>query len=341
MPILQMREALRQAMSEEMRRDPTVFLMGEEVAYYDGAYKVSQGMLHEFGPDRVVDTPISENGFAGLGIGAAMAGMRPIIEFMTYNFSLVAYDQVINNAARIYQMSAGQYRVPIVFRGANGAAENLASQHSTAVESLYSHFPGLKVVCPATPYDAKGLLKTAIRDDNPVIFLESEMLYGLRGEVPTEEYLLPLGVADVKRPGQDVLLVTWGRQVHTCLKAAEQLAAEGIDAMVLDLRSLRPLDHDAIFAAVARTHRVVVVQEGFPFAGVGAEIAARIQESCFDHLDAPVLRVTNRDVPMPYATGLEAQVIITPERIAAAVRRVTGRPPAAPASPAVPPAGGS
>lgn len=325
MPVIQMREAIRQAMAEEMRRDPAVFLMGEEVAYYDGAYKVSQGMLEEFGPDRVVDTPIAENGFAGLGIGAAMAGMRPIIEFMTFNFSLVAYDQVINNAARIYQMSAGQYRVPIVFRGPNGYAENLASQHSTAVESLYAHFPGLKVVAPSTPYDAKGLLKSAIRDDNPVIFLESELMYGVKGEVPAEEYLIPLGKADLKRDGEHLTLVTWGKQVQNSLKAAELLQAEGISAQVLDLRSLRPLDHDALFGAVAKTHRAVVVQEGFSFAGMGAEIAARLQESCFDLLDAPVLRVTNRDLPQPYATNLEKLVIITPERIVETARRVMGR----------------
>jgi pyruvate dehydrogenase E1 component beta subunit len=325
MPVLQMREALRRAMVEEMRRDPNVFLMGEEVAYYDGAYKVSQGMLEEFGPERIVDTPISENGFAGLGIGAAMGGMRPIIEFMTWNFSLVAYDQVINSAARIYQMSAGQYRVPIVFRGPNGAAENLASQHSTSVESLYAHFPGLKVVSPSTPHDACGLLKSAIRDDNPVCFLESEMMYGFKGEVPAEEYLIPLGKADLKRDGTDVTIITWGKQVHTCLAAATELEKQGVSAQVLDLRSLRPLDHEAIFGAVAKTHRVVIVQEGFTFAGMGAEIAARIQESCFDLLDAPVLRVTNRDVPMPYSPVLEKNVIITPERIVETTRRVVGR----------------
>jgi pyruvate dehydrogenase E1 component beta subunit len=325
MAVIAMREAIRQAMTEEMRRDERVFLMGEEVAYYDGAYKVSQGMLEEFGAERVVDTPIAENGFAGLGIGAAMAGMRPIIEFMTFNFSLVAYDQVINNASKVYQMSAGQYRVPIVFRGPNGSAENLGSQHSTSVDSLYAHFPGLKVVCPSTPADAKGLLKAAIRDDNPVIFLESEMMYGMKGDVPDGEHLVPLGVGEVKRPGKDVTLVSWGRPVHTCLKAAEALATEGVDARVLDLRSLRPLDHALLFRCVAETHRVVIVQEGYPFAGVGAEIAARIQESCFDHLDGPVLRVTNRDIPMPYATNLEKLAVITPERVVEAARRVTGR----------------
>lgn len=325
MPVLQMREAIRRAMVEEMRRDARVFLMGEEVAYYDGAYKVSQGMLEEFGPERVVDTPIAENGFAGLGIGAAMAGMRPIIEFMTFNFSLVAYDQVVNNAARIYQMSAGQYRVPIVFRGANGSAENLASQHSTSVESIYGHFPGLKVVAPSTPHDAVGLLKSAIRDDNPVIFLESEMMYGLKGEVPAEEYLIPLGKADLKRDGTDVTLITWSRQVHTCLAAAAELEKQGISAQVLDLRSLRPLDHEAVFGCVAKTHRVVIVQEGFPWAGAGAELIARIQESCFDLLDGPVRRVTNRDVPMPYASNLERLVVITVERVVEAAVAAVGR----------------
>ncbi len=325
MPIVTIREALRQAMSEEMRRDPTVFLMGEEVAQYDGAYKVSQGMLDEFGPDRVVDTPIAENGFAGLGVGAAMAGMRPIIEFMTFNFSLVAFDQVINSAAKIYQMSAGQYRCPIVFRGPNGHAENLGGQHSTSADSLFAHFPGLKVVSVSTPHDAKGLLKTAIRDDNPVVFFESELMYGFKGEIPEGEYTIPFGLADMKREGTDVTLISWGKPVHTCLKAAETLAAEGISAQVLDLRSLRPLDHDAIFNAVAKTHRVVVVQEGHLYAGVAAEISARITESCFDLLDAPVLRVTNRDVVQPYATNLERLVVIDAGRVVEAVHRVMGR----------------
>ena len=325
MALMTMREALRQAMSEEMRRDPTVFLMGEEVAQYDGAYKVSQGMLAEFGPDRVVDTPIAENGFAGLGVGAAMAGMRPIIEFMTFNFSLVAFDQVINSAAKLYQMSGGQYPCPIVFRGPNGHAENLAAQHSTSADSIFAHFPGLKVVSPCTPAEAKGMLKTAIRDDNPVIFFESEMHYSLKGEVPDGEHLIPFGVADTKREGTDLTLISWGKPVHTCLRAAEDLAKEGISAAVLDLRSLRPLDHDAIFNAVAKTHRVVVVQEGHLFAGVAAEISARIMESAFDHLDAPVLRVTNRDVPQPYATNLEKLVVIDASRIVEAARRVMGR----------------
>lgn len=321
---IQIREALRQAMSEEMRRDPGVFLMGEEVAQYNGAYKVSQGMLEEFGPDRIVDTPISEGGFAGLGIGAAMVGMRPIIEFMTWNFSLVAYDQVVNSAAKIFQMSAGQYRVPMVFRGPNGNAENLAAQHSTSVDSLYAHFPGLKVVTYATAYDAKGLLKSAIRDDNPVCFLESEMTYGMKGEVPDGEYLIPLGKADIKRVGTDVTVVTWGKQVFNCEAAAAALAKEGISVEILDLRSLRPLDHEALFSSVARTGRCVVVHEGHLFAGVGAEIAARLQEHVFDYLRAPVVRVTNRDVPQPYASVLEREVVPNPDRIARAVRRVLG-----------------
>lgn len=321
---IQIREALRQAMSEEMRRDPSIFLMGEEVAQYNGAYKVSQGMLQEFGPERVVDTPISEGGFAALGIGAAMAGMRPIIEFMTWNFSFVAYDHVVNSAAKIFQMSAGQYPLPLVFRGPNGAAENLAAQHSTAVESLYAHFPGLKVVTYATAYDAKGLLKSAIRDNNPVCFLESELTYGMKGEVPDEEYLIPLGRADIKAEGSDITLVTWGKQVFTCLAAVEQLRARGVSAELVDLRSIRPLDHDTLLGSVAKTGRCVVVQEGFPFAGVGAEIAALVQEHCFDSLDAPVLRVTNRDVPQPYATNLEKLVIPSAERVVEAAARTLG-----------------
>ncbi len=322
---LQVREALRRAMVEEMRRDESVFLMGEEVAYYDGAYKVSQGMLAEFGEKRVIDTPISENGFCGLGIGAAMAGLRPIIEIMTWNFSFVAFDQLVNNAAKIYQMTGGQYHVPIVFRGPTGAAENLAAQHSMAVESLYAHFPGLKVVSVSTPRDAYGLLKSAIRDDNPVCFMEAELLYALKGEVPDEEFTIPLGVADIKRDGTDVVLVSWNKQVHNCLAAAEALRSEGISAMVLDLRTLRPLDEKLLFESVARTGRCVIVQEGYPFAGVAAEISARVQEACFDALDAPILRVTNRDVPQPYATNLEKLVLPSVDRIVEAARHVCHR----------------
>jgi pyruvate dehydrogenase E1 component beta subunit len=325
MAVLQLREALRRAMVEEMRRDDRVFLMGEEVAYYDGAYKVSQGMLHEFGERRVIDTPIAENGFCGLGVGAAMAGLRPIIELMTWNFSLVAYDQLINNAAKIYQMTAGGYRVPIVFRGPTGAAEALGSQHSQSLESIYAHFPGMKVVSVCTPYDAYGLLKSAIRDDNPVIFMESELLYSYKGEVPDEEFLIPLGKADLKRDGTDVTLITWNKPLLACIEAAAQLEKEGISAQILDLRTIRPLDEPLMYACVAKTHRAVVVQEGFPFAGVGAEIAARIQEACFDALDAPVLRVTNRDVNQPYNTHLEKLVMPSVERIVAAAKAVCGR----------------
>ena len=322
---LQIREALRRAMVEEMRRDDRIFLMGEEVAHYKGAYKVSQGMLEEFGPHRVVDTPISEGGFSGIGVGAAMVGMRPIIEFMTWNFSLVAYDQIINSAAKIYQMSGGQVRVPVVFRGPNGAAENLGAQHSTSVDSLYAHFPGLKVVTYADAHDAYGLLKAAIRDDNPVCFLESEMTYGLKGEVPDEEFIIPLGQANVRRSGADVTIVSWGKPVLWLQDTVAQLVEQGVDVEFIDLRSLRPLDHKTLFGSVAKTGRCVVVHEGHLFAGVGAEIAARLQEACFDHLQAPVLRVTGRDVPQPYATNLEKLVMPSTERVIDAVQRVLGR----------------
>jgi pyruvate dehydrogenase E1 component beta subunit len=302
-------------MTEEMEKDESIFLIGEEVAQYNGAYKVSQGMLEQFGPSRVVDTPISEAGFAGLGIGAAMVGMRPIVEFMTWNFSLVAYDQIINTAAKTFQMSAGQYPLPMVFRAPNGQAENLAAQHSTSVESLYAHFPGLKVVTYATPDDAYGLLKTAIRDNNPVIFLESEMTYGMKGEVPDEEYTIPFGKARVRRTGSDITIVTWGKQVFRVMEAVKQLEAQGFDPEVLDLRSIRPLDQDAIFNSVAKTGRCLVTHEGHIFAGVGAEIVAQVQNACFSYLAAPILRVTNRDVPQPYATVLEQEVNPNPARI--------------------------
>jgi len=322
---LQIREALRRAMVEEMRRDDRIFLMGEEVAHYKGAYKVSEGMLPEFGPHRVVDTPISEGGFAGLGVGAAMVGMRPIIEFMTWNFSLVAYDQIINSAAKIYQMSGGQLNVPVVFRGPNGAAENLGAQHSTSVDSLYAHFPGLKVVTYADAHDAYGLLKAAIRDDNPVCFLESEMTYGIKGDVPDEEFIIPLGQANVRRSGADVTLVSWGKPVLWLQDTVAQLVKQGVDVEFIDLRSLRPLDHKTLFTSVAKTGRCVIVHEGHLFAGVGAEIAARIQESCFDYLEAPVLRVASRDVPQPYATNLEKLVLPSNDRVVDAIQRVLGR----------------
>lgn len=325
MAVLQLREALRRAMNEEMRRDESIFLMGEEVAYYDGAYKVSQGMLAEFGERRIIDTPIAENGFCGIGIGAAMAGLRPIIELMTWNFSLVAYDQIINSAAKIYQMTAGEYHVPIVFRGPTGAAENLGSQHSQSLESIFAHFPGLVVISVADPRDAYGLLKSAIRDNNPVIFMESELLYSIKGEVEDEEFLIPIGKAALKRDGTDVTLVTYNKMTYTCMEAAEQLEKEGISAQVLDLRTIRPLDEEALYECVSKTHRMVVVQEGFPYAGIGAEIAARVQEACFDQLDAPVLRVTNRDINQPYATNLEQLVLPTVERIVESVRQVCSR----------------
>lgn len=312
-------------MTEEMRRDERVFLMGEEVAYYDGAYKVSQGMLKEFGEKRIIDTPIAENGFVGLGVGAAMAGLRPIIEVMTWNFSLVAYDQIVNGAAKIFQMTAGEYSVPMVIRGANGAAENLGSQHSQALESIFAHFPGLHVVSTATPADAYGLLKSAIRDPNPVIFMESELHYGHKGEVPDEETLIPLGVAKLVRDGTDVTLVSWNKQVFNCELAAAELAKQGISAQVLDLRTIRPLDEKALFDAIGKTHRMVVVQEGFPYAGVGAEIAARVQEGAFDALDAPVLRITNRDINQPYASNLEQLVMPSVRRIVDAARAVVNR----------------
>jgi pyruvate dehydrogenase E1 component beta subunit len=321
---LSFREALREAMSEEMERDPAIVLMGEEVGHYNGAYKVSEGMLERFGENRVVDTPIAETGFAGVGIGAAMVGLRPIVEFMTWNFSLVAYDQLVNNAAKLRYMTNGQFTLPIVFRGPSGAAHALGAQHSQAVESLYAHVPGLKVVVPSTPGDAKGLLKASIRDDNPVCFLESEVMYSLKGEVPGGEHVIPLGVADVKRPGDDLTIVTWGKMVHTALKAAEELAGEGVEAEVLDLRTVRPLDTEAVLASVRRTHRVLVVQEGWPFAGVAAEIITLVVREAFDDLDAPPDRITNLDVPMPYATNLEQLVLPSVARIVDAARALTG-----------------
>jgi pyruvate dehydrogenase E1 component beta subunit len=323
--ILSFREALREAMSEEMERDPNIFLMGEEVGHYNGAYKVSEGMLERFGERRVIDTPIAETGFAGIGVGAAMVGLRPIIEFMTWNFSLVAADQLISNAAKLRYMSNGQFSCPVVFRGPGGAAHALAAQHSQALESLWAHVPGLKVVIPSIPADAKGLLKASIRDDNPIVFIESEVMYALKGPVPEGEHVVPLGVAEVKRPGRDVSLITWGRMLHTTLKAVEALAAEGIEAEVIDVRTIRPLDEATILDSVRKTHRCVLVQEGWPFSGVGAEIVARVTQAAFDHLDAPPERVTNLDVPMPYARNLEDLVLPSPERVIAAVHRCLGR----------------
>ena len=321
MPVISMREALNQAMREEMERDASVFIMGEEVGHYNGAYKVTQGLLQRFSERRVVDAPIAEMGFAGIGVGAAMVGLRPIIEFMTFNFSLVAIDQIINNAAKIFQMSGGQYNIPMVFRGPSGSAVQVGSQHSQALESFYAHVPGLKVVIPSTAYDAKGLLKTSIRDDNPVVFMEGETLYGMTWEVPQEEYTIPLGVGDVKREGQHVTLVAWSRMVHTCLDAAKALAKDGIEAEVVDPRTLRPLDHGIIVDSVKKTGRCVIAEVGWPVAGFGAEIAYRVQRECLDYLDAPVERVCSDDVPMPYAKNLEDEVQPQVKDVVAAVRR--------------------
>jgi pyruvate dehydrogenase E1 component beta subunit len=322
MPVLTYRDALNQALREEMARDPNVFLMGEEVGVYQGAYKVSRGLLEEFGPNRVVDTPITELGFAGVGVGAAMVGLRPIIEFMTWNFALLAVDQIVNAAAKMRYMSGGQVGVPIVFRGPAGAALQLAAQHSQCFEAMYAHIPGLKVLMPATPADAKGLLKSAIRDDDPVVFMEGEMLYNNKGDVPEGEHLVPIGQADLKRTGEHVSLICYGKTVAQCLKAADLLDAEGISAEVLDLRTIRPLDLEAILASVTKTHRAVVAEEGWHFAGAGAQVVDEIQKQIFDELDAPVLRVTGADVPMPYNKVLEKAAKVSPEKIAGAAKKV-------------------
>jgi pyruvate dehydrogenase E1 component beta subunit len=325
MKTLRFREALREAMMEEMERDERVFLMGEEVGYYQGAYKVSEGMLDKFGPKRVIDTPIAEGGFAGIGIGAAMVGLRPIVEFMTWNFSAIAFDQILNNAAKVRQMSGGQLRCPIVFRGPNASARQVGSQHSQAMEHFYAHVPGLKVVAPAYPADAKGLMKTAIRDDNPVLVMESETLYGVKGEVPEGEHLVPFGVANVVRRGKDCTIAAYSRMTLVAMEAADLLSKKGIDVEVIDLRSLRPLDEDTLAQSVRRTHRCVVVHEGWAYGGVGAEIADRIQRLCFDDLDAPILRVTTLDVPMPYSAKLEQACVPQPDRVAATVERLVQR----------------
>ena len=325
MAILSMREALNQAMREEMRRDASVFLLGEEVGAYQGAYKITQGLLQEFGEWRVRDTPIAEEAIAGIAVGAAFIGLRPIAEMMTFNFSILALDQIVNHAAKYRYMSGGQIRCPLVLRGPSGAAAQVAAQHSQALESWYAHVPGLVVVMPSTAKDAKGLLKSAIRDDNPVIFMENEVLYNLKGEVPDEEYHVPLGLGDVKREGRDVTLVAWSRQVVTALETARRLAEEGIEAEVVDPRTLRPLDEDLIFDSVRKTGRCVVVEEGWPVAGFGAEIADRVQRECFDSLDAPILRVTSADVPMPYSKVLEKAYLPGPEKVVEAVKKVLYR----------------
>jgi len=318
------RQALNEALAEEIERDPNVFLMGEEVAEYNGAYKVSQGLLDRFGPTRIIDTPISENGFAGLGIGAAMVGLRPIVEFMTFSFSLVAFDQIVNNAPNMLTMSGGQFNIPITFRGPNGPAHQLGATHSHATECLYANVPGLKICTPATPRDAKGLLKTAVRDNNPVLVLETELFYSHKGlvEPPEQELLIPLGQAEIKREGKDVTIVCYAQTLPMALTAAEQLARDKIDAEVLDLRSIKPLDLPAVLNSVSKTHRVVIAEQDRPFCGLGAEISFRIQSEIFDELDAPVLRVAQEEVPMPYNETLEKAVLPNAEKIIAAVKKI-------------------
>ncbi len=327
MAVTTYRDALNQALAEEMRRDPDVFLMGEEVGAYQGAYKISRGLLEEFGEWRVRDVPIAELGFTGLGVGAAMVGLRPVIEFMTWSFALLAIDGIVNAAAKMRYMSGGQFKIPITFRGPSGAANQLAATHSQALESWYAHVPGLKVVSPATARDAKGLLKTAIRDDDPIVFLEGELLYATKDDVPEDDdFLIPLGAADVKRPGEDVTIVAYSRPLHSALKAADTLEAEhGISAEVIDPRTLRPMDIDSILDSVRKTNRCVIVEEGWPVCGVGAQIVDDIQREAFDHLDAPVLRVTGADAPQPYAQNLEQLAFPSPEHIVTAARRACYR----------------
>jgi pyruvate dehydrogenase E1 component beta subunit len=322
---LMYREALNQALAEEMERDANVFLIGEEVGRYNGAFKVSQGLLDRFGSARIIDAPISELGFTGMAVGSAMVGLRPVVEMMTWNFAILAMDQIVNNAAKLRHMSGGQLRCPIVFRGPGGAGGRLSSQHSQALEANYAHFPGLKVVAPATPADAKGLLKAAIRDENPVIMIEGERLYSVKGEVPEGEHVVPIGKADVKRQGTDVSLITWSRMYYFCEEAAQQLEKEGISVEILDLRTLRPLDEEAILATVRKTNRAVIVEEGWPLAGVGAQVVDILQSQAFDELDAPVLRVTGLDVNMSYAANLENAIQPDAPKIVAAVKKVLYR----------------
>jgi pyruvate dehydrogenase E1 component subunit beta len=323
MTVMSYREALNMALREEMNRDPRVFVMGEEVGLYDGAYKVTQGLLKDYGPKRVVDTPIAESGFTGIGIGAAMVGLRPVVEMMTFNFALLALDQIVNSAAKLHYMSGGQYHVPIVIRGPGGPAHQLAAQHSQSMESYFYHVPGLKVVRPSTPADAKGLLKSSIRDDNPVIFIESETLYNIKGEVPDDpDFVIPLGQAIVRREGTDVTVVAYMGMMYRAMEAAEELEKEGISVEIVDPRTLRPMDTDTIIGSVRKTHRAVVVEAGAGFAGMGSEIAAFITESAFDDLDAPVERVTGASAPMPYARNLEKAKTPTKEKIMEAIRKV-------------------
>ena len=322
MKTIQFRQAIAEAMSEEMRRDDTIYLMGEEVAEYNGAYKASKGMLDEFGAKRVIDTPISELGFSGIGVGSTMTGNRPIIEYMTFNFALVGIDQIINNAAKIRQMSGGQFPCPIVFRGPTGSAGQLAATHSQAFESWYANCPGLKVIVPSNPYDAKGLLKSAIRDDDPVIFMESEQMYGDKGEVPEGEYTLPIGVAEIKRSGKDVTLVSFGKILKEALHAAEELAKEGIDCEVIDLRTIRPLDYDTIFESVKKTNRLVILEESWPFGNISTEITYQVQNQIFDYLDAPVEKIITADTPAPYSPVLLKEWLPDYKDVIKAIKRV-------------------
>ena len=319
---IQFREALREAMTEEMRRDASVFLMGEEVAEYNGAYKVSQGMLDEFGPERVIDTPIAELGFGGIAVGASANGLRPIVEFMTFNFSLVGIDQIINNAAKIRQMSGGQFKCPIVFRGPTGSAGQLAATHSQAFESWYANCPGLKVIVPSNPYDAKGLLKSAIRDNDPVIFMESEQMYGDKGEVPEEEYLIPIGKAEVKITGKDVTLVSFGKILKVAMNAAIELEKEGVSVELVDLRTVRPIDYDTVINSVKKTNRLVIVEEAWPLASISTEITYKVQKDAFDFLDAPIIRITTADTPLPYANSLIEASLPSVAKIIKAVKEV-------------------
>ena len=320
MKTVQFREALREAMNEEMRKDENVFLLGEEVAEYNGAYKVSQGMLDEFGPKRVIDTPIAELGFTGIAVGASMMGLRPIVEFMTWNFAILAADQIINSAAKMLQMSGGQYHCPIVFRGGNGTAGQLAATHSQSFEAFYAHVPGLKVITPSTPYDAKGLLKAAIRDNDPVVFLESEKMYGDKGEIPEGEYIIPIGVADIKRKGTDVTIVSFGKIMKVAHEAAEALAKEGISCEIIDLRTVRPIDYACIVDSVKKTNRCVVLEESWPLASISSEIAYHLQRYAFDHLDAPVMRVTQSDTPFAFSPTLIEEALPNAGRLINAVK---------------------
>ena len=322
MKTVQFREALREAMTEEMRADSSVFLLGEEVAEYNGAYKVSQGMLDEFGPKRVIDTPIAELGFAGIAVGASMKGLRPIVEFMTWNFAILAADQIINSAAKMLQMSGGQYNCPIVFRGGNGTAGQLAATHSQSFEAFYAHVPGLKVITPSNPYDAKGLLKAAIRDNDPVVFLESEKMYGDKGEIPEGEYIIPIGVADVKRKGTDVTIVSFGKIIKVAFEAAEILAKEGISCEIIDLRTIRPIDYDTVLDSVRKTNRLVIVEEAWPLGSIATEVTFKVQKDAFDYLDAPILRVTSADVPLPYAPTLIEAALPNANKVISAVKQV-------------------